>query len=98
MKVLITETKMKLNKFVLTIALSLLSCAVFAQNVKVTGKVVDEQGEPVISAIVMVEGSTSNGTSTGMDGSYSIVAPANGLLCTASWALIRLLKRSMAVE
>lgn len=70
---------MKLNKFVLTFALSLLSCAVFAQNVKVTGKVVDEQGEPVISAIVMVEG-TNLGAMTGVNGSYSIEAPANGAL------------------
>lgn len=71
---------MRLNKLVLTFALSLLSCAVFAQNVKVTGKVVDEQGEPVISAVVMVDGVSNIAATTGVDGSYSIEAPAEGAL------------------
>ena len=45
----------------------------------VTGKVVDKSNEPVIGAYVVVAGTTT-GTSTGVDGSYSIKAPSNGTL------------------
>lgn len=51
----------------------------FAQNVTISGSVKDAQGNPVIGASVIVEG-TSNGVSTGVDGSYSISAPAQGNL------------------
>lgn len=45
--------------------------SVLAQTVNVRGKVVDETGQPVISAGIMEKG-TSNGTITDMDGNYSI--------------------------
>lgn len=41
----------------------------------VTGQVIDAQGQPVIGVTVMVEG-TTRGTTTGADGSFSIVAPS----------------------
>ena len=44
---------------------------VSAQVRTVTGKVVDEKGQPVISAGVIVRG-TSNGTVTNLDGVYSL--------------------------
>ncbi len=50
-----------------------------AQNLTVTGKVVDKNNGPIIGAYVVVMG-TSTGTSTGVDGSYTINAPANGTL------------------
>lgn len=49
----------------------------FAQNGKVTGKVVDGSGEPIIGATVMVKG-TSNGAITDLDGNYTLQnVPAN---------------------
>lgn len=46
---------------------------------KVTGKVVDTKGEPIIGANVVVKG-TTNGTITDFDGNFSIEAPANAVL------------------
>ncbi|MEO6685802.1 MAG: TonB-dependent receptor plug domain-containing protein, partial [Dyadobacter sp.] len=49
----------------------LLSLSAFAQKLKVTGKVTDEKGEPLIGASVVEKG-TSNGTSTDGNGIYSL--------------------------
>lgn len=51
----------------------------FAQTISVKGTVVDESGEPIIGANVKVIGSTQ-GTITGLQGDFSIVAPANSTL------------------
>ena len=60
-------------KFVLTFVLGLgLAFVAEAQSVK--GVVKDAAGEPVIGAAVIVEGTTL-GTSTGIDGSYSLNVP-----------------------
>lgn len=60
-------------KFVLTFVLGLgLAFAAEAQTVK--GVVKDATGEPVIGAAVVVEGTTL-GTSTGVDGSFSLNVP-----------------------
>ena len=53
--------------------------AVWAQEVKVSGIVTDAAGTPLVGVYVLVQGTTS-GTSTGMDGNYSLDAPANGTL------------------
>ena len=48
----------------------------FSQNTfKVSGKVLDENGKPVAGATVQVKGS-SIATATGVDGSYSLMAPS----------------------
>ena len=64
-----------MNQFRKTIAillfLSLGIVSAWAQQVK--GKVIDDTGEPVIGAGVLVKG-TTNGTITDMDGNYSIAA------------------------
>ena len=60
-------------------ALILTAGSVWAQNVQVTGRVVDKNNEPIIGAYVVVVG-TSTGTSTDVDGRYSVKAPANGTL------------------
>ena len=51
----------------------------WAQNITVKGKVIDSNGEPVVGAYVLVEG-TRQGTSTDIDGVYSLSAPRNGAL------------------
>ncbi|MDE6377198.1 MAG: SusC/RagA family TonB-linked outer membrane protein, partial [Duncaniella sp.] len=50
-----------------------------AQNITVSGTVVDPEGEPLIGASVIVQGQ-SMGTATDIDGQYTISAPANGTL------------------
>ena len=55
------------------------SVSAWAQNISVTGTVTDVNGEPIIGAYVLVQG-TSNGTSTDVDGKYQISVPSNGTL------------------
>ncbi len=52
------------------------SMHIFAQEKIVTGKVVDENGEPLPGVTVLVEG-TQNGTITNIDGEYSIKCNLN---------------------
>ncbi len=69
-----------LRLVVLTLASLILSTgAIWAQNVKVSGTVSDINGEPLIGAYVLLQG-TSTGTSTDIDGKYIIDVPANGTL------------------
>ena len=58
--------------------MSMMSLVAVAQN-NVRGTVVDENGEPVVGATVRVAG-TQTGTITGIDGDFSIAAPAQGVL------------------
>ena len=50
-----------------------------AQNITITGKVTDSNGEPLAGAYVLVDG-TRVGTSVNADGSYSISAPSTAVL------------------
>lgn len=59
--------------------LFLFSVTAMAQNVEVTGTVIDSQNEPIIGVSVAVKG-TQTGTFTDIDGKYSISAPKNGTL------------------
>lgn len=54
----------------------ILSLGMFAQNITVTGTVIDGQGEPLIGVSIMVVG-TGNGTVTDFDGNYTLnnIAP-----------------------
>ena len=67
-----------LRKLCLVIAMVGLTAFAYAQQ-RVTGKVTDAAGQPVIGANVLVEG-TMIGTTTGVDGSYQLEVPANGKL------------------
>ena len=49
------------------------------KDIRVTGKVTNETGEPVTSASVMIKGS-SNGTVTDGDGNFAITVPENAVL------------------
>jgi len=70
----------QLGRFLAAVCALVLSAgSLLAQNMTITGKVVDKNNEPIIGAYVVVAG-TSTGTSTGVDGGYSITAPANGTL------------------
>ncbi|MCR5696586.1 MAG: TonB-dependent receptor [Marinilabiliaceae bacterium] len=50
-----------------------------AQNVSITGKVLDQQGQPIPGAAVMVQGA-STGTITDFEGNFTINAPADATL------------------
>ena len=64
----------------MTIAAVILSAgAILAQNVKVSGTVVDVNNEPLIGVYVMVQGTTT-GTSTDVDGKYTLDCPGNANL------------------
>lgn len=47
---------------------------------EVQGTVVDEQGEPVIGASILVKGTTNVGTITDINGKFTILAPSGGKL------------------
>lgn len=68
--------------FILILLFSSLS--MFAQNITVTGTVVDATNEPVIGATIVVQGETSHGTATDFDGKYTLtnVAPNATLVAT----------------
>lgn len=51
-------------------------------EVKVSGLVVDPQGEPVIGASILIEG-TNKGTVTDVDGKFSLPAPSGATLKVA---------------
>ena len=48
-------------------------------ELKVSGRVVDPQGEPVIGACITIEG-TTNGTVTDVDGKFTLTAPNDAML------------------
>lgn len=67
---------MRLKKFVILIAMAILSLPVLAQ-VKVTGVVVSaDDGEPIIGATVLVKGQPSAGTATDIDGRFTLNVPS----------------------
>ena len=68
------------RKIVLSlVAVLAMSVAAFAQNVRVSGVVVDETNKPVVGATVFVEDSNV-GVNSGLDGSFIIEAPKNAAL------------------
>ncbi|MBQ5435818.1 MAG: TonB-dependent receptor [Bacteroidales bacterium] len=69
-----------MKKISLVLTTLLMAFTLFAQNVAVRGTVTDATtGEPVAFASIQVKG-TMTGASTGLDGTYSLNAPANAVL------------------
>ena len=66
-------------KATLTAVLLFSGLAALAQNIEVKGTVNDPDGQPIIGAGVLVEG-TTNGVITDVDGKYAISVPASGAL------------------
>ncbi len=54
-----------------------LTFTIQAQDRTVSGKVIDDSGEPVPGANVILKG-TANGTTTSLDGTYRLTVPGNG--------------------
>ena len=67
-------------RFILSaIALVLFSGSAVAQNIRITGKVIDKTNQPMIGVTVMVDG-TRTGVATELNGSFTINAPGNATL------------------
>jgi len=72
--------KLNLKKSLgLMILVCMIPFTVFAQNITVKGVITDPNGETVIGASVAVQNST-NGTVTGVDGSYSLSVKPDAIL------------------
>jgi TonB-linked SusC/RagA family outer membrane protein len=74
------------NYFVVTsqsTATSSDGAAMATQNVPVSGRVLDNKGQPLPGVTVLVKG-TSNGTSTGTDGGFSLSVPEGATLVFSS--------------
>ncbi len=70
-----------IRKLVLSLVAVLgISAMSFAQNLQVSGRVSGTDGSPIVGATVLVEGSTTNGTSTDIAGEFTLRAPSNGNL------------------
>lgn len=74
--------KKKLTSVLLFLAMSV--GAVSAQTSKVTGKVIGEDGEPVIGASIIVKGTTV-GTVTDFDGNFTLDVPSDGKQLVVSY-------------
>ncbi len=73
-----------MRKIVLSIFTILMLCfSLSAQNQRVTGTVVDNAGQPLVGATVLLK-DTQTAAVTGLDGQYSINVPANGVLVFSS--------------
>lgn len=64
---------------IMTLASLCFAVSAWAQDLTVSGKVTDKNGEPLIGVYVLLQGTTS-GTSTDVDGNYSLQAPADATL------------------
>ncbi len=72
------------RKIVLSIVAVLSVCTfALAQNLKVSGTVVDSAGAPIVGATVVIDG-TNTGVTTNVDGLFTINAPRNGKLVVSS--------------
>ena len=74
---------MKNFKNLLFVALFFITATVLGQT-KITGMVVDEANQPLPGASVLVKG-TTNGTSTGFDGKFSLQAKSNSGVLVVSY-------------
>ena len=68
---------MSTRKMISLVLIGIISCCIaFAQEERtLKGNVVDQNGEPVIGAVVFIKG-TTNGTSTDSNGAFKMFIPA----------------------
>ena len=66
-----------LKRAALFLSMVVLGFSLYAQNINVSGKVVDAGGVPVIGASVVLVGNISVGAITDLDGNYSLSVPSN---------------------
>ena len=64
--------------FFLLVAMLIASVTAMAQNVSISGKVADANGEPLIGVSILVQGTTT-GTMTDVDGNFALDVPAGAI-------------------
>lgn len=74
----------KLCVFFSAMVLTLSALSLSAQNIKVSGKVTDGAGDPVVGASVVLQGSTSVYALTDVSGAFSLNVPSDGTLSVSS--------------
>ena len=67
---------MNLSKWKLVLFCCFLTTSFFAQEMQVSGTVIDENGEALIGVNIIIKNSIGLGTTTEIDGSYEITVPA----------------------
>jgi len=83
--------------FLLILMLSQVSA--FAQNLTVSGKVLEKNGEPIIGAAVIQADKKTNGTVTDLDGAFTIIVPQGSSLIFSSLGFSELtVKASSSME
>lgn len=68
------------QKIIMLMTFLLIGAGSLMAQTQVQGTVVDEQGEPVIGASILVKGTTNVGTITDVDGKFTLSAPSDGTL------------------
>lgn len=71
------EEKSFARKLFFSLVLLAVSLATSAQNITLTGKVTDDAGNGIVGVTVLLKG-TSTGTTSGIDGSYTLYAAPSG--------------------
>lgn len=74
----------KIRIFFTAMVLTLFSLAASAQNINLSGSVVDGVGDPVVGANVILQGSTTVYALTDADGSFKLSVPSNGTIVVSS--------------
>lgn len=75
------KSKWKLGLNALWLVLAMLCCLpAYAQDIQATGTVTDSNDEPLIGVTIMVKGHAGMGTTTDVDGNFSISVPAGSTL------------------
>lgn len=71
------------KKFLMISMMLIFALTAMAQNVGISGKVVDANGEPLVGVSILVQGTTT-GTMTDVDGNFALDVPADGILEVSS--------------
>ena len=80
-----TQITSKMRFLVTLFVMLVLAIPMWAQKGnRITGKVVDENGEPLPGAVVMLNGQTSSAVETDLDGLFDIVASKDKNVLTVS--------------
>ena len=63
---------MKVKNIILFLLFLFLGATIYAQNTVVRGKVLDENGEPLVGATVQETGNKANGTIVDVNGDFAV--------------------------
>lgn len=67
--------KKAINRLLLLLAILFVSSSVYGQNISVKGNVKDRSGDPIIGATIRVVGNTAIGTTSDIDGNFTLSVP-----------------------